>query len=348
MLSFAKIRVIRGPSYFDCGRPLLVMLAMVVAPQSARADEPVVIFDAPLSIACREVTTDEFADTHPEEKMIEVTIHVSTLVTAGLADDVDHLIVTFSSPSRRLRTVDFLPKTELAADLAGPIDVVEVAEQDKSLKASLGGGVGFRYGLADVSAAPAASTGTSRRQSSKESFQRLSSQHLLLASGTTNAGHGVFFKVKASSQTSLEGDQTFVCRFAVLRAWRGDWAKLECWAYGYKKDLFNKKIQLCGHSNVLIGLYAAGDVDAQATAEQLATVQTSRPPASTARSKQPVWEVSWMSLKRAVDDGHHRLSLARIFKPSSKPSGPAEPREPNPLELARNALAGLSGAAEAG
>ena len=317
------------------------MLAMVVAPQAARADEPVVIFDAPLSIACREVTTDEFADAHPEEKMIEATVHVSMLVTAGLADDVDHLFVAISSPPRRLRTVDFLPKTELAAELVGPVSVIEVAKRDKSLKASLGGGVGFQYGLANVSASPAASTGTSTHHSTKESFQRLPPQHLLLASGTTSAGHGVFFKVKASSQTSLEGDQTFVCRFAVPHAWRGDWAKLECRAYRYKKDLLSKKIQLCVQSNVLIGLYAAGDVEAQAAAERLATVQTSCPRTSTARRKQPVWEVSWISLRRTVSDSNHRFSLAHIFKSSSKSSGPAEP---NPLELARNALASLSGA----
>jgi len=313
-----------------------------------------VALDIPLVVACRNVTTDEFSADHPQEKLIEATVHVSALVTAGKPSDVHHMLLIVCSPERRLRTVDFSPRTQLESDLVGPIRVERHTSQDKSLTAGIGGGVGLQYGIANVSAAPSASAGVTDSEKVKETYQRAPPRQLVLASGTVASGHGVFFKVKASPLTALEGDQQFVCRFAVPAAWRGDWARVDCRTFRRTKEYFQEKIEPCGTKSVLVGFYLIGDEDARAAAQQLAAAQTVRATTQAVASRKTTsnskhhashhsFEAQLTSASAALRPIGEHLGLHRVFR-LPVPSGDTDPPKPSPIDVARQKLADLSGA----
>jgi len=96
---------------------------------------------------------------------------------------------------------------------------------------------------------------------------------LLAASGTTHRGCGVFFKLRPSPRTSLEGSKEFVLVLRVPKAWRGDYLRLRCDAVGYARGVtrhFDHHSQF-GRAELTIALYAEGDELARACAERLAT-----------------------------------------------------------------------------
>jgi len=107
-------------------------------------------------------------------------------------------------------------------------------------------------------------------------------KQLFLASGTTNRGHGVFFKLKPSSQASLEGQKEFVCLFIVPKDWRGDYACIACRAKGYNRSLWTR-VEECGTAEVCVGLYLRGDPEARQAAKQLARAYETYRQAATKR-----------------------------------------------------------------
>ena len=93
----------------------------------------------------------------------------------------------------------------------------------------------------------------------------------MLASGTTDGEHGVFFKVKGGPQVPLEGAKEFSCTFEVPADWRGDWCLLSCHARALSEQ--NKKFAACGRAEIFVGLYLADDEQVQDLARQLDRLQ---------------------------------------------------------------------------
>lgn len=245
-------------------------LGVVGCAHAARAESPQIRFDVGRMIACRDVTTAEFASVNPHEKVVEAVFRVSVLFQKGELDDIEELIVTIVSPKRRLRVVDFSPKDQRTSDFAGPIKTVETNETEKSLTASVGGSVGGGLGPLSVHLTPTAGSGKVQRNVSQETFKRRPSPHIVLTSGTTNSEFGVFFKLRPSPHQPLEGMRQFTCRFAVPETWRGDWALITCVARGYRRNLFTKRLAELGRVIVPTGLYLEGDLEAKQRAMALA------------------------------------------------------------------------------
>ena len=184
--------------------------------------------------------------------------------------------LAIDSPQRRLRVVDFQPRTELASDLAGDVEVCNTDDTVQSLNASLGGVVAADHGPGHVQASPAAGVGVTQNRGSKETYHRLPPKQLVLASGTTNAEHGVFFKWRRSSQVALEGSREVTCRFIVPHDWSGDWVQINCEVLGRHKNYFTDKIELAGRAWPLVALYLSGNAVAQDAAAALAFAQAPR------------------------------------------------------------------------
>ncbi len=240
------------------------------------AAEPQVFFDVSYAVPCRDVTTPEFAALNPDEMVIEATYRVSVLLLAGEEDDLDELMLVITSPGRRLRVVDFAPNTEVASDIAGTVEVVETVEDTESADLTIGGGAKFKEGPIEAHITPSAGTGHSHRTSANEKYQRLPPKRLVLASGTLAREHGVFFKLKPTTQDSLQGLQTFVVRYVVPRDWSGDWAVVDCRARATLKSYFRKSVSDVGKQHVYVGLYLEGDENAKSTAAALAAAQQQR------------------------------------------------------------------------
>src|SRR5262245_35344688 len=100
-------------------RALLVLVVFgCLAIPAARAQSPVDV-DTKLFWSCREVSLPGFADSQPDRKIIEASIRISANF---LVDEkqVDFVMYRFNVPAS-LELLDYLPKTELATDVAGPV-----------------------------------------------------------------------------------------------------------------------------------------------------------------------------------------------------------------------------------
>ncbi len=93
---------------------------------------------------------------HTQQRVVEAKVRLSVLLQSGREADLEQLQVVIGSPDRRMRVVDFQPRTELGSELAGDVEVCNSNDTVQSLNASLGGVVGADHGPAHVQASPAA------------------------------------------------------------------------------------------------------------------------------------------------------------------------------------------------
>ena len=231
-------------------RVSVVVAALVLLSPAALAASPVVEFDVTTVIACHDVTTAEFAVAHPQHKLLQATFNISSLFRRGTEKDVAQFLYRIESTGGTLRIVDHLPRTELASPVVGPIAVEKKDESTKRIGGLLGGQYP-PFSQAEISGQAGTTNGLSVR------YEMLPPKELLAASGTLNRERGVYFKLRPSPQTSLEGARQFVCVLRVPRSWRADCVRLDCRADG------------CGHASFLVGLFAAGDEEARLAVEHL-------------------------------------------------------------------------------
>jgi hypothetical protein len=155
------------------------------------------------------------------------------------------------------------PKTEMANTVEGDVQTTHTTEKTATVGAQLGGPSIPFYGLAS------AQLGGTNHQVVAQTFKELPSKCLVLASGTTDAEHGAFFKLKGAPQVPLEGAKEFTCTFEVPKDWRGGWCLLSCHARGLSERYMSTSIEPCGCAETFVGLYIAGDREAQGIAGQL-------------------------------------------------------------------------------
>ncbi len=260
--------------HFPASFVLSCSIGLVGFAPPVRGDEPVEVqFDCRPAVACRDVTPPEFRDAHPQEKVVEAVVRVSVRASHGNPDHIQELLFELRGPQRRMRVLDFCPMNQFESEATDPIQVTNIVEDSHSVGISLGGKASAPVGEVKIEAAPQASLGKSKRNVVTESWKKRPPQRAVVISGTTNDGYGVFYKFKPSSQSSLEGVKELTCRFAVPANWRGDWLLLSCRASGDRLKYFVKTTTNCGGRRDVLGLYLAGDPEAQEAAEQLSHVQ---------------------------------------------------------------------------
>ncbi len=119
-----------------------------------------------------------------------------------------------------------------------------------------------------------ANVGTTHRKALTETSKKIPPGKVVVASGTMDNEHGVFFKLKRSAVTSFEGTRLLSFRFVVPSDWRGDWVVLSAQASGtFKRSMFFKAVESCGETKVFLGLYLAGDAAGERAALELAESQ---------------------------------------------------------------------------
>ena len=247
----------------------LVLLGSLRCTGLAAAETtPLVEFDIPYAVACRDATTSEFREKNPEHKLIEAQFEVSTLLREGKEDDLQQITVSLSSPRQRLRVEDFAPRTELHCDVKGEIKVVEKSEDIKTSDASLGGAISGDIGPVKAKISPALGGVKTQKNATEENFTKLPPKQVLVAAGTTNRGHGVVFKLKPSTQASLQGQKQYRCTFVVPKGWRADYLLVECRAEAQPRRPFYERAE-CGERQVCVGLYIEGDSEAHQAAQEV-------------------------------------------------------------------------------
>lgn len=225
-----------------CGGALPLLLAALPACSEAielpefdsfRTRTPEVGFDLPRTLACREITAEAFTPTRPGERLIEVEAPISFQLFHGEASRVDDVVVEIDGAGAGLRVHDYAPRTELASELAEPIQVKHSKTTDKSLGASLGGHL-----AADVALTPSLSGGASTTEATTETKNRLPPKKAVVVSGTTGGRTGVYFKLRRTTQSTLEGERTFRVTFVAQADWDGGAVDVRCTARGERRILF--------------------------------------------------------------------------------------------------------------
>ena len=250
-------RVLYGPPW------LTALLATVVLSPFGVAGGLQVEFDVATTVPCHEVTTPEFAAAFANEKLMQATFNISSLIRRGREADLAEFLYRIESPSGGVRIVDHLPRQELASQIMGAIAVEKKDESSRKVGGLLTGHYP-PFSNAELNAQAGASSGLNVR------YEMLPPKEVLAASGTLNRERGVYFKLRPSPQTSLEGAKQFVCVLRVPKGWRGDCVRIECQAVAEPRGwpVANEAAE-CGSATFLVALFAAGDEEARAIMSQV-------------------------------------------------------------------------------
>lgn len=243
---------------------IVIATAVIVVP--SRAEDPRVLFDVPDRIECRDVTPEKCAAMHPTMKVIEARFRISASFAEGSESSIVDFTYLISSPEMRLRILDYLPNTTLESQFAD--DRIEVADFSEESDAS-SQEARVAYTIFSLSA----KKNQLNRKTEQNQYQRIVPKALVLASGTTNRGHGVFYKLRPSNTASLEGAKEFSFLAIVPKSWRGDWCTFVCSARTNKKTLLGSSIVTAGATKVDVGMYLCGDEQAAELATQLCRLQ---------------------------------------------------------------------------
>jgi len=310
----------------------------VLAPGVVAGESPRILFDTGRAVACRVLTGEDVPAAEPGEKIVEAAFRVSMLRPDAVRDaDLEQVLIEILSPERRLRVVGLSPRTKLITEYEGPVALEETTTRTKSFEAGVHGSAGVPSGLIDLQVRPNLGGGASRAETVKESSRRLAPKTASVTSGTTNNLHGAFFKLTPTSQSTLEGERTLRCRFAVPEDWRADWTLVRCRATCRLDELFGEKVETCGRADLYVGLYLEGDAEAKAAAGALAQIHGAVVPRAVPGSPaMPPEESSPAAPVRALGGAlrHARRWLC---------AKPVPDVDPTPLEEALSRLAALSG-----
>jgi hypothetical protein len=240
---------------------------LLVASQSvALAGCPKLAFDFSRVAECVDVSSEAEEILYAGEKLVELKLRVSVHLLSGKISDVEEVRIELGDVDNRLRVHSFSPGTELTSNYSDDIEWIRTIEDSKELGASLGGELPTPIGGLIANVTPSISGGTSNREKITEKQLRVAPKFAVVASGTIAQGHGVFFKLRSSPQTSLEGTHEFAVRFVVPAKWRGDAIRVCCQATGTEKVLWISQQKTWAHTCGGVAMYLAGDAKARQAA----------------------------------------------------------------------------------
>jgi hypothetical protein len=242
-----------APHLKSFARPLwLRAAAAVFGIPGYVAAAPYVEFDFARSAECRDVTPAERIAQVPSYRFVELVLPVSVRFRGLSMEDVEELDIEINGAAAALRVIDFSPATQLASDIAQEIETTTTTKRARSLDGTLGGGLPVPVAGLVAHVSPSVSAGISGSETATEKLNRLPPKHAIVVSGTSSEGRGAFFKLKRSSQTSLEGVHELRVTFVVPADWQGGAVRVGCSARGKRRLLLLKHDATLGR--------AAGDV----------------------------------------------------------------------------------------
>lgn len=247
-------------------RALLIVAALSLSARHLHAEDTRVVFDVPDRIECKDVTPAKCAVLHPTVKVIEAKFRISASIESGNESSLVDFTYMISSPGLRMKVLDYLPNTTLESRYADDrIKVEDFTSEADSMHAE----AKVAYTIFSLNAVKNRLT----QSTELNNYEKIAPKALVLASGTMNRGHGVFYKLRPSNTMSLEGSKEFSFLAIVPREWRGDWCTFVCSGRGEKKNLLGKTIETVGVSKVDVGLYLCGDEEAGNLASKLCAIQ---------------------------------------------------------------------------
>lgn len=248
--------------------PAIVAVHLLLPQSKTAAAEPVLSFDFGRALACRDVTPTELSEQYPSERVVEATLRLSVYLVSGDVSQVEAIRVEISDQDARLRVHDFSPRTRLESEFAGEIEWTKTTESSHSLGASLGGELPCLGGV-KANVTPSINGGVGGKEIVTESQKRIAPKQVAVASGTMNEEHGVFFILRPSPASTLEGVHELTVQFVVPADWRGDAVRVSVQASGEQKTLWIKQQKVFAQKSTGVALFMTGDVAARRAAQRL-------------------------------------------------------------------------------
>ena len=249
-------------------RDFLICAFLASSAVAVQAADPSIAFDFGRTVECQDVTAESPADVFEQEKIIELRMRISVHLLSGDLEQLEEVRVEIGDRDSRIRVHSFSPNTTLESHHSQSIRRTTTKESSKSLEATLGGELPVAMGNVVANVTPSIGGGISNSDIVSETEYRVPPKHTVVASGTISQEHGVFFKLRNSPLSSLEGTHEFAVRFIVPDKWRGDSVRVCCQAKGQEKVLWMKQETTWARTCAPVAIYLAGDLGARRAAEK--------------------------------------------------------------------------------
>jgi hypothetical protein len=210
-----------------------------------------VAFDVNPMAPAREISSMGWMNQFPNSRRVEVQLDVSALFEPGSLGLVTEYTVRIVSRHEDVQVADFSPRTELQSEIMGALQVSSM--QDRVREAAIRGmggypGVGSAQGYGYYH----------DNQQESVHYAKKPSLELVSASGTLERRRGVYFKVRQTSQTTLEGARPFRIVFEVPNTWRADLLDVTIDAAGLEHPSA-KRTRVLSTQQFVIALYQEHD-----------------------------------------------------------------------------------------
>jgi hypothetical protein len=257
--------VIRMNAFSFLFRPMLIGWVSLIGLCSIGLGQ--VAFDVNPLVPAREATPIGLLSQLPNSRMVEVQLDVSALFTPGDSSVVTEYTVRIVSRHEDVQVADYSPRTELQSEVLGALQVS--SNQDRVREAAIRGmggypGVGSAQGYAYYH----------DNQNEIVHYAKKPALELVSAAGTLERRRGVYFKVRQSSQTTLEGARPFRVVFEVPASWRADLLDVTIEAAGLEHPN-SKRPRILSTQQFVVALYQAFDEHAASIASNYVRQQDS-------------------------------------------------------------------------
>ena len=213
-----------------------------------------VAFDVNPLAPARESSSIGLMNQLPNSRMVDVQLDVSALFTPGDSAVVTEYTVRIVSRHEDVQVADYSPRTEMQSDVFGPMQISQ--EGDRVREAAIRGvggypGVGSAQGYAYY------------HDNSHETvhYAKKPAMEMVNAAGTLERRRGVYFKVRQSSQSTLEGARPFRIVFEVPNSWRADLLDVTIEAAGLE-NTHSKRPRILSTQQFVVAVYQEYDDNA--------------------------------------------------------------------------------------
>lgn len=263
----------------------LFLVINLMASTALVAAEPMIHFDMPPVAVARD-------DSSGDRNLVTIDLKLSSMIAAPNMPRIDQWIVQCQPRSADLQVEDYSPRTEVASDISGPIEVKRTKERSSSAGTSLDGGyghvanfhAGFDHGSKDINSVQ---------------VNRVAPVQAVTASGTINRGRGVFFKLRWTAQQVLEGEKHFQITLRVPKHWRGSLIDVSVIAQANRKTFggWDTENKILGAAEFVVAAHREHD---QLAAEHARALFEAEHALRLAAKRHPSEESSWKTLLRHV------------------------------------------------
>lgn len=242
---------------------LLTLLSLLGSVAGQSLSTQPVKFDVPAILAASVEAVDFDAHDTLADQLLQIAIPVSSEIRTQSKQTISAFRFDIFWNQVAYPVQDYSPKTQTISEIQGEI-TTETAQETKSSF-----GLNLNADLQSIVSGEALSeSGTSDSVTKK--FTQLPSQSVLVASGTSHRGTGVFFRFDRSSQTALEGGRQLMAQFLVPPDWRAGILRVNCFAIGTTSIFGSWENPFETSRTFVVPVYRQGDSQAKAAAVKFA------------------------------------------------------------------------------